>query len=89
MELTWDGKGVWPIVEPSVLVEDEAKSRHADAPNGVGEPFENMLIHGDNLPALKSLEQQFVGKVKCVYIDPPYNTGSTFEHYDDDLEHSK
>lgn len=89
MELTWDGKGVWPIVEPSVLVEDEAKSRHADAPNGVGEPFENMLIHGDNLPALKSLEQQFVGKVKCVYIDPPYNTGSAFEHYDDDLEHSK
>ena len=47
-----------------------------------------MLIHGDNLLALKALEQQFAGKVKCIYIDPPYNTGSAFEHYDDNLEHS-
>ncbi len=47
-----------------------------------------MLIHGDNLLALKALEQQFAGKVKCIYIDPPYNTGAAFEHYDDNLEHS-
>lgn len=47
-----------------------------------------MLIHGDNLLALKALEQEFSGQVKCIYIDPPYNTGSAFEHYDDNLEHS-
>ena len=47
-----------------------------------------MLIHGDNLLALKALEQQFAGQVKCIYIDPPYNTGAAFEHYDDNLEHS-
>ena len=49
---------------------------------------DNMLIHGDNLLALKALEQDFAGKIKCVYIDPPYNTGNAFEHYDDGLEHS-
>ena len=47
-----------------------------------------MLIHGDNLLALKALEKDYTGKVKCIYIDPPYNTGSAFEHYDDNLEHS-
>ena len=47
-----------------------------------------MLIHGDNLLALKALEQQFTGNVKCIYIDPPYNTGNAFEHYDDGIEHS-
>ena len=47
-----------------------------------------MLIHGDNLLALKALESKFAGQVKCIYIDPPYNTGSAFEHYDDNLEHS-
>ena len=50
---------------------------------------ENMLIHGDNLLALKALEQDYTGKIKCIYIDPPYNTGSAFEHYDDNVEHSK
>lgn len=50
--------------------------------------FENMLIHGDNLLALKALESKFAGQVKCIYIDPPYNTGSAFEHYDDGIEHS-
>lgn len=49
----------------------------------------NMLIHGDNLLALKALEQDFAGKVKCIYIDPPYNTGNAFEHYDDGVEHSQ
>jgi adenine-specific DNA-methyltransferase len=50
--------------------------------------FDNLLIHGDNLLALKALEQEFAGKIKCVYIDPPFNTGSAFAHYDDNLEHS-
>lgn len=49
----------------------------------------NMLIQGDNLDALKSLLPFYAGKVKCIYIDPPYNTGSAFEHYDDNLEHSQ
>jgi hypothetical protein len=47
-----------------------------------------MLIHGDNLLALKALEQDYAGQVKCIYIDPPYNTGNAFEHYDDGVEHS-
>lgn len=50
---------------------------------------ENMLIQGDNLNALKALLPYYAGQVKCIYIDPPYNTGSAFEHYDDNLEHSK
>ncbi len=49
---------------------------------------ENMLIQGDNLQALKSLLPLYAGKVNCIYIDPPYNTRSAFEHYDDNLEHS-
>ena len=57
-------------------------------PNHPGDIFDNMLIRGDNLLGLKALEQEFAGKVKCIYIDPPYNTGSAFEHYDDGLEHS-
>ena len=48
----------------------------------------NILVHGDNLEALKALLPFYVGQVKCIYIDPPYNTGSAFEHYDDNLEHS-
>lgn len=63
------------------MIEDSEKS--------YGDPkVENMLIRGDNLLALKALEQEFSGKVKCVFIDPPYNTGSAFEHYDDGVEHS-
>lgn len=49
----------------------------------------NMLIQGDNLDALKALLPFYAGKVKCVFIDPPYNTRSAFEHYDDNLEHTK
>jgi adenine-specific DNA-methyltransferase len=82
LELTWIGKGNEPKLEPRILIEDPSKS--------FGDPKnENMLIHGDNLLALKALEQQFTGKVKCIYIDPPYNTGSAFEHYDDGVEHSQ
>jgi len=51
--------------------------------------IENMLIQGDNIEALKALLPYYAGKVKCIYIDPPYNTGSAFEHYDDNLQHSQ
>ena len=54
-----------------------------------GPDTSNMLIHGDNLDALKALLPFYSGQVKCIYIDPPYNTRSAFEHYDDNLEHSK
>lgn len=81
LELTWIGKGEEPKLEPRILIEDPDKS--------YGDPgSENMLIHGDNLLALKALEQDFSDRIKCAYIDPPYNTGSAFEHYDDNLEHS-
>jgi len=81
LELTWVGKGDEPQIEPRILLRDKTKE-YGDPNN------ENMLIHGDNLLALKALEQKFAGKIKCIYIDPPYNTGSAFEHYDDNLEHS-
>jgi len=87
LELTWIGKEERPRLEPRILVEDPALSHHA-ATRRDGDSFDNMLIHGDNLLALKALEAEFAGKVKCVFIDPPYNTGSAFEHYDDGLEHS-
>lgn len=89
LELTWIGKDKRPRLEPRVLVEDAAKSHHAATRRRDGKDiFDNMLIHGDNLLALKALEQSFTGKVKCIYIDPPYNTGTAFTHYDDGLEHS-
>lgn len=81
LELTWIGKDEQPRLEPRILVEDVEKS--------YGDPnADNMLIHGDNLLALKALEQDYSGKIKCIYIDPPYNTGNAFEHYDDGVEHS-
>jgi adenine-specific DNA-methyltransferase len=81
LELTWIGKGEDPAIEPRILLHDPSKD--------YGDPnSENMLIHGDNLLALKALEQDYAGQVKCIYIDPPYNTGEAFEHYDDNLEHS-
>ena len=64
------------------------KSYHAKHKVTGKDIFDNRLIFGDNLLALKALEQEFTGKIKCIYIDPPYNTGSAFEHYDDGLEHS-
>ena len=81
LELTWVGKYDEPVVEPRILLEDKDKSYgnlHS----------KNMLIHGDNLIALQALQQDFSGKIKCIYIDPPYNTGSAFDYYDDNLEHS-
>lgn len=87
LELTWIGKNDRPRLEPRILIEDAEKSHHA-ATKRDGDIFDNMVIHGDNLLALKALEADYAGKVKCVFIDPPYNTGSAFEHYDDGIEHS-
>ena len=82
LELTWVGKyDEEKPVEPRILIEDKEKS--------YGDPAsENMLIHGDNLIALQALQQDFYNSIKCIYIDPPYNTGSAFDYYDDNLEHS-
>lgn len=88
LELTWVGKENRPQLEPRILLEDPEKSHHAAHRVGENDIFDNRLIFGDNLLALKALEQEFAGKVKCVFIDPPYNTGSAFEHYEDGLEHS-
>jgi adenine-specific DNA-methyltransferase len=88
LELTWIGKEKRPKLEPRILVEDTEKSHHANHRVTNADLFDNRLIFGDNLLALKALEQEFSGKIKCVYIDPPYNTGSAFAHYDDGLEHS-
>ncbi len=88
LELTWVGKDERPRLEPRILVEDPALSYHATTRITANDRFDNLLIQGDNLLALKALEQEYAGKVKCVFIDPPYNTGSAFEHYDDGVEHS-
>lgn len=92
LELTWVGKyDEQQPLEPRILIENPEYS-YGDVETGVlpnGKPWKgNMLIHGDNLLALKALEQDYAGCVKCIYIDPPYNTGSAFEYYDDGVEHS-
>lgn len=88
LELTWIGKESRPKLEPRILLEDPALSYHAKHRVTENDIFDNRLIFGDNLLALKALEAEFSGKVKCVFIDPPYNTGSAFTHYDDGVEHS-
>ena len=88
LELTWISKEKRPRLEPRILLEDSSMSHLARHRISNADNFDNRLIFGDNLLALKALEQEFAGKVDCVYIDPPYNTGSAFEHYDDALEHS-
>jgi len=88
LELTWIGKENRPKLEPRILIEDPAKSYHAKHRVSEDDIFDNRLIFGDNLLALKALEQEFAGRVKCIFIDPPYNTGSAFQQYDDGLEHS-
>ena len=88
LELVWVGKEKRARLEPRILIEDPAKSYHAAKRVSKDDIFDNMLIRGDNLLALKALEQEYAGKVKCIYIDPPYNTGNAFEHYDDGIEHS-
>ncbi len=98
LELTWIGKYDEPRLEPRILLENPDFRCGAPLPPAGGEgpgmgltgaeAWQGMLIHGDNLLALKALEAEYSGKVKCIYIDPPYNTGSAFEHYDDGIEHS-
>jgi len=88
LELTWIGKENRPRLEPRILLEDPEKSYHAKHRVSKNDIFDNRLIFGDNLLALKALLQDFSGKIKCIYIDPPYNTGQAFDHYDDGLEHS-
>ena len=88
LELTWIGKENRPKLEPRILIEDPEKSYHAAHRVSENDIFDNRLIFGDNLLALKALEQEFAGKVRCVFIDPPYNTGSAFAHYEDGIEHS-
>ena len=94
LELTWIGKDKRPRLEPRIFLEDKSLSYQSakvmTTEEGEANPAfnDNLLIHGDNLLALKALEHQYAGKVKCVFIDPPYNTGSAFSHYDDGLEHS-
>lgn len=87
LELTWAGKSYeTESFEPRLLVEDKEKSYGDDSPN--------MLIHGDNLLALKALELDYMEAVQCIYIDPPFNTGGRIDAsgqeigYDDGLEHS-
>ncbi len=88
LELTWIGKEQVTKLEPRILIEDAEISYHASKRQSEGDIFDNKLIFGDNLLALKALEQEYAGKIKCVFIDPPYNTGSAFTHYDDGIEHS-
>ncbi len=88
LELTWIGKDERPRLEPRILLENPQLSYHAPTRVSDKDLFDNMLIHGDNLLALKALEHAFTGQVKCIFIDPPYNTGSAFAHYDDGVEHS-
>lgn len=88
LELTWIGKEKRPKLEPRILLESQDKSFHAAHRFSDSDIFDNRLIFGDNLLALKALEQEFSGKIKCVYIDPPFNTQQAFEHYDDGYEHS-
>jgi adenine-specific DNA-methyltransferase len=88
LELTWIGKDQITKLEPRILIEDSELSYHADKRFCDKDVFDNKLIYGDNLLALKALEQEYEGKIQCIYIDPPYNTGSAFEHYDDNLQHS-
>jgi adenine-specific DNA-methyltransferase len=88
LELTWVGKDIRPSLEPRVLLLDEEKSFTASARVTDHDVFDNRLIFGDNLLALKALEQELAGKVKCVYIDPPFNTKQALDYYDDGLEHS-
>jgi adenine-specific DNA-methyltransferase len=87
LELLWIGKSGHPKVEPRILIHERDKSYHSKTRSSADQ-FDNRLIQGDNLLALKAIEQEFASKVKCIFIDPPYNTGSIFDHYDDGIEHS-
>ncbi|MFA7101074.1 MAG: DNA methyltransferase [Bacilli bacterium] len=88
LELVWFEKEKMHNVEPRPLIEISELSHEANKEGRNGGYCDNMLIHGDNLLALKSIIPFFAGKIKAIYIDPPYNTGAAFDHYNDNLEHS-
>ena len=88
LELNWIGKEERAHLEPRILMESTDLSYHAPYRVSETDIFDNRLIFGDNLLALKALDRDFAGQIKCIYIDPPYNTGNAFEHYDDSVEHS-
>ena len=97
LELTWVDKEKEIKIEPRILVENlklsnmSHKAQYGQISffdSEMDSNFDNMLIHGDNLLALKALESKYAGKIKCIYIDPPYNTGKAFNTYDDNREHS-
>lgn len=88
LQLTWPGRDRKPNPEPRVLLEDSDRSHVSSYRFGEEDIFDNTLIYGDNLLALKSIEQEYAGSIKCVFIDPPYNTGAAFQHYDDGIQHS-
>lgn len=88
LELTWIGKEERPRLEPRILLEDPALSYHAEYRVDPNDIFENRLIFGDNLLGLKALQAEFMGRVQCVYLDPPFNTQQAFAQYDDGIEHS-
>ena len=87
LELTWIGKDKREKLEPRVLIEEEAMGHAVSAPDGSAGLRDNLLIKGDNLLALKALEAEYTGKVKCAFLDPPYNSGNAFLHYNDGVEH--
>ena len=72
-----------------MLCEEPARSYRAMSLPGDRDLFDNRIICGDNLAALRTLQEEFSGKIKCIYIDPPYNTGNTFTHYRDGLVHER
>ena len=90
LELNWFGKEERIHPEPRLLIENPKLSYKKESMSLLEEDsfFDNLLIHGDNLLGLKALESNYTGRIKCIFIDPPYNTGSAFEHYDDNVEHS-
>jgi adenine-specific DNA-methyltransferase len=88
LELTWVGKENRPRVEPRILLEDQTRSYHAKAKVTEDDLFDNRLIFGDNLLGLRALEHEFAGRVKCIYIDPPFNADAASLHYEDFVEHS-
>ena len=89
LELTWIGKEHRPRLEPRILLEDAEISYHAPHRLTIDDSFDNRLIFGDNLLALKALASEFSGQIKCIYVDPPYNTGDALQsNYDDGVEHS-
>jgi adenine-specific DNA-methyltransferase len=85
LELNWIGKESRTRLEPRILIEDQGLSYESQDKQT---NHLNTLIHGDNLLVLKAVESDYAGKIQCIYLDPPYNTGSAFEHYDDGIEHS-